>query len=150
MYYTLPIDWSKNEETGLFEAKVALSNSTDEAIVSLTNMRLIGAEFVIAETPSPLALEKEETVKVRVVTDAEFVEKTTVDTFKTYSADKLNEMGDINGDGAVNGKDSNMMTRIVSGNVVPTLVEKIAADVKEDYSVNGADANSLKRKIAGN
>ena len=152
MYYTVPLNWKQNSD-GIYVADVVLSNSTD-SVVSITNIKLVGAVF--AETQKNKStvvntLEEEETLAaVSIVSDKQLIETVSIDMVKIYSADKLNETGDINGDGAVNGKDSNLMTRIVSGNVVPTLIEKIAADVKEDNTVNGVDANGLKRMVAGN
>lgn len=149
MYYTVPIKWSL--ENNVYVSEVVISNSSD-ALISITNLKVIGANFT-KETQSAVSLSLDDEVttpQVSIVVDEQFAEKSAITMLKTYSADKLNETGDINGDGAVNGKDSNLMTRIVSGNVVPTLIEKIAADVKEDNTVNGVDANGLKRMVAGN
>lgn len=161
MYYTLSLNWNKvtSGDKTVYEAKVLLSNATAGSIISLTNLKVIGAtldynNYGEVITPSAKSIAavtaKEELPLVSVVSDADYAEEATITLLKQYSADSLNETGDINGDGAVNGKDSNLMTRIVSGNVVPTLIEKIAADVKEDNTVNGVDANGLKRMVAGN
>ena len=58
-------------------------------------------------------------------------------------------LGDINNDGAVNGKDSNVMKQILSGATMPTETEEKAADVTKDGNLNGNDANILSRFLAG-
>ncbi len=57
--------------------------------------------------------------------------------------------GDIDGDGVVNAKDTNMIKRIVCG--VTTAGEKqvAAGDVNGDGLINGIDANILNRYAAG-
>jgi hypothetical protein len=58
-------------------------------------------------------------------------------------------LGDINADGAINGKDSNQLKQIISGASMPTEAEQLAADVKTDGAVNGMDANLLAQFLAG-
>ena len=58
-------------------------------------------------------------------------------------------LGDINADGAINGKDSNQLKQIISGSSMPTDTEQKAADVKTDGSINGMDANLLAQFLAG-
>ncbi|MBQ3527831.1 MAG: DUF4091 domain-containing protein [Clostridia bacterium] len=58
-------------------------------------------------------------------------------------------LGDINGDGAINGKDSNQLKQILSGGTVPTEIEQKAADVNGDGTVNGVDANVFAQFLAG-
>ena len=64
----------------------------------------------------------------------------------------LSARGDIDGDGTVNGKDSNYMAGILSGNI--TAKTKNAtypnADIDGDGAVTGKDAFILKNIIAGN
>ncbi len=165
MYYPLSLNWVKvvtttdGTTTVHYEAKVLLSNATAGAVISLTNLKVIGAtlDFANAGTDYVQPAAKSNTVanetvlpEVSVVSDVAYAEEAAITLLKQYSAEELYEIGDINGDGIVNGKDSNLMTRIVSGNMQPTLVEKIAADIKEDNTLNGVDANSLKRIVAGN
>ncbi|MBQ3528366.1 MAG: DUF4091 domain-containing protein [Clostridia bacterium] len=58
-------------------------------------------------------------------------------------------LGDINGDGSINGKDSNQLKQILSGATVPTEIEQKAADIKADGAINGIDANLLSQFLAG-
>jgi len=58
-------------------------------------------------------------------------------------------LGDINNDGAINGKDSNQLKQILSGGTVPTELEQKAADVNGDGTVNGVDANVFAQFLAG-
>lgn len=150
MYYTLPIDWVKDDATGLYFANVSLANDTQGAIVSLTNLKLIGAEFTFSATPMPASEYslRSSDIQVSIVCDPEFVETTTMDMLRAYS-DDLNAAGDINGDGAVNAIDSNIMNRAVAGVVSLDMVQKIAADVDESNKINGIDSNLLVRKVAG-
>ena len=58
--------------------------------------------------------------------------------------------GDVNGDGVINGKDSNILRQILSGSYSTSDIERLAADVNRDGIVNGVDANYISRYIAGN
>ncbi len=58
-------------------------------------------------------------------------------------------VGDINADGAINGKDSNQLKKFLSGSAIPTETEQKAADIKADGAINGNDANILARFLAG-
>ena len=58
-------------------------------------------------------------------------------------------VGDINGDGAINGKDSNLLKQILSGAVAVTEEMIAVCDMHKDGSINGMDANLLARYIAG-
>lgn len=58
-------------------------------------------------------------------------------------------LGDVNGDGVINSKDSNLLRRIISGVSIPTAKENNAADVKQDGIINGMDANALTRFLVG-
>ena len=58
-------------------------------------------------------------------------------------------LGDINADGAINGKDSNQLKQIISGSSMPTDAEQLAADVNGDGSINGVDANMFAQFLAG-
>ena len=58
-------------------------------------------------------------------------------------------LGDINADGAINGKDSNQLKQIISGASMPTEAEQKAADVNGDGSINGVDANMFAQFLAG-
>ena len=61
----------------------------------------------------------------------------------------LTVKGDINSDGAINGKDSNHLKQFISGSSVPTESEFAASDVKADGSLNGMDANLLAKYLSG-
>ena len=54
-------------------------------------------------------------------------------------------VGDANGDGRVNGTDTNYMKRTLTG----SLTEASAMDINLDGRVNGTDANLLKRILVG-
>ena len=58
-------------------------------------------------------------------------------------------LGDIDGDGVVNGKDANVIKQYIAGFI--SLDEKAiaAADVNGDGTVNGVDANLIARYLAG-
>ena len=58
-------------------------------------------------------------------------------------------LGDINGDGSINGKDSNQLKKFISGSSMPTEIEQKAADVNGDGSINGVDANIFAQYLAG-
>ncbi len=57
-------------------------------------------------------------------------------------------LGDINEDGVLNGRDGNIMKRILSGSEIIEY-DMAVADVVEDGELNGKDANYLSRMIAG-
>ena len=57
--------------------------------------------------------------------------------------------GDIDGDGKINSKDSNILKRIVSGSLAPTEYQRKAGDVNNDGAVNAIDANLITRLAAG-
>ena len=58
-------------------------------------------------------------------------------------------LGDINADGAINGKDSNQLKQFISGSSMPTDIESKAADVNGDGAINGVDANIFAQFLAG-
>lgn len=58
-------------------------------------------------------------------------------------------LGDINGDGIINVKDSNMLKRIISGSYMPDADEFIRADIEKDNRINTKDSYALKRMILG-
>jgi len=66
-----------------------------------------------------------------------------------YSESDDYTLGDINADGAINGKDSNQQRQIISGAMMPTEEERLSADVKADGAINGMDANILSQFLAG-
>ena len=55
--------------------------------------------------------------------------------------------GDVNGDGAVNSIDSNLLKRSLAGEPVTIISQN--ADMNADGSVDSRDSNLLKRMIAG-
>ena len=57
--------------------------------------------------------------------------------------------GDVNGDGAVNAMDANIMKRILSGTVTPTDLQILSGDVNGDGELNGFDSNFLSRIVSG-
>ena len=57
------------------------------------------------------------------------------------------DLGDVNGDGAVNGKDVTMLSRTLARWVGYT-VETAKADVNGDGAVNSKDVTVLKRYLA--
>ncbi len=57
--------------------------------------------------------------------------------------------GDINGDGAVNSMDANLMKRILAGILTPTEEQILAGDFDNNGVINGMDSNVLVRVIAG-
>ena len=59
-------------------------------------------------------------------------------------------LGDINGDGAINGKDSNLIKQIIAGAAMPSDTEALASDVNRDGNINGVDANLIAQFLAGN
>ncbi len=58
-------------------------------------------------------------------------------------------LGDINGDGEINGKDSNILKQFISGTATPGETEAIAADINRDGNINGADSNILLQYLSG-
>ncbi len=57
--------------------------------------------------------------------------------------------GDLNGDGAVNSMDANLMKRILAGILTPTEEQILAGDFDGNSVINGMDSNVLVRVIAG-
>ena len=58
-------------------------------------------------------------------------------------------LGDVNGDGKVNGTDTNLIFRYVSGTAEFTDEQCKAADVNGDGKVNGTDTNLVFRFVSG-
>lgn len=58
-------------------------------------------------------------------------------------------LGDVNGDGKVNGTDTNLIFRYVSGTTEFTDEQCKAADVNGDGKVNGTDTNLVFRFVSG-
>ena len=58
-------------------------------------------------------------------------------------------LGDINEDGAINGKDSNQLKQFITGSSMPTASELLAADVNGDGAINGVDANIFAQFLSG-
>ncbi|MBQ3527706.1 MAG: hypothetical protein IJA52_04070 [Clostridia bacterium] len=58
-------------------------------------------------------------------------------------------LGDINGDGEINGKDSNLIKQIICGVIKSSDMQFFAADLSLDENINGNDANLLTRLLAG-
>ena len=58
-------------------------------------------------------------------------------------------VGDINGDGKVNGKDVSMLARSLVGKATLTDVQKKAGEVFEDGKVNGKDVSKLAQSLVG-
>lgn len=58
-------------------------------------------------------------------------------------------LGDVNGDGSINGKDINELKRAVAGNLALEGDRYIAANVYIDDKINGMDVNNLARYLAG-
>jgi len=59
------------------------------------------------------------------------------------------KIGDLNGDGSVDAKDSNILLRIIAGSAAPTDVQKITGDINGDGELNAKDSNLMKRILAG-
>lgn len=57
--------------------------------------------------------------------------------------------GDVNNDGAVNGKDVTLIRRYISGGFTIDVFNKQAADVNKDNTVNGKDVTLIRRYISG-
>ncbi len=57
--------------------------------------------------------------------------------------------GDINGDGTINSKDSNVMKRFFAGVASASEAQRFAADVDGNGVFNAIDANALARLISG-
>ena len=58
-------------------------------------------------------------------------------------------LGDINADGAINGKDSNALKQMISGAMMPTDIEQKAADVNKKDGVEKYDYILIKRHVMG-
>lgn len=58
-------------------------------------------------------------------------------------------VGDVNGDGKVNGKDVSMLARSLVGKATLTDAQKKAGEVLEDGAVNGKDVSMLARSLVG-
>ena len=58
-------------------------------------------------------------------------------------------LGDLNGDGGVDAKDSNMLLQIIAGAVSPTDIQKTTGDINGDGEINAKDSNLIKRIISG-
>ncbi len=58
-------------------------------------------------------------------------------------------LGDLNGDGNVNSKDTNVMKRIFAGILILTGAQKSAADINGDGFINSLDSNALVRIVTG-
>lgn len=58
-------------------------------------------------------------------------------------------LGDLNGDGGVDAKDSNMLLQIIAGAVSPTDIQKTTGDINGDGEINAKDSNLMKRIISG-
>ncbi|MBQ3527707.1 MAG: hypothetical protein IJA52_04075 [Clostridia bacterium] len=58
-------------------------------------------------------------------------------------------LGDINGDGEINGKDSNIIKQFISGIALPKELEAYAADINCDENLNANDSNLLLRYLSG-
>ena len=60
-------------------------------------------------------------------------------------------LGDINGDGEVNAKDSNLLKQMIAGSykVESGSAPAIAADVNGDGEISAKDSNLLKQIISG-
>ena len=58
-------------------------------------------------------------------------------------------LGDVNGDGKINGTDTNLIFRHVSGTTELTGDQRKAADVNGDGKVNGTDTNLVFRFVSG-
>ena len=56
-------------------------------------------------------------------------------------------IGDVDGDGSINGKDANVLKRYIAGALV--LDDQRAADINEDGVINGTDSNLLMQYLAG-
>ena len=66
-----------------------------------------------------------------------------------YSGGSDFVVGDIDGDGKINAKDSNLLKRIVSGSVTPTDTQRKTGDINGDGALNAIDANLITRVAAG-
>ena len=98
-----------------------------------------------------------------VYTQAAGTAKITVNTVSGYSATvtvHVTEggeepefvLGDIDGDGTVNGRDANLLKRVLAGSydIYDDPARVAAADIDGDTSISGKDSNILSRMIAGN
>lgn len=58
-------------------------------------------------------------------------------------------VGDINGDGKVNGKDVSMLARSLVGKATLVKVQEAAAETLQDGAINGKDVSKLARSLVG-
>ena len=58
------------------------------------------------------------------------------------------ELGDINGDGAINSEDFNLLNNYMQGNVSLTLQQLKAADINKDGKIDAMDSYKLQQYIA--
>ena len=58
-------------------------------------------------------------------------------------------LGDINGDGAVNAMDTNLLKRVLAGVLTPDDETIAYADINRDGQINGLDSNLLSRIVSG-
>ena len=58
-------------------------------------------------------------------------------------------LGDINGDGAVNAMDTNLLKRVLAGVLTPDDKTIAYADINRDGQINGLDSNLLSRIVSG-
>jgi hypothetical protein len=58
--------------------------------------------------------------------------------------------GDMNGDGAVNGNDVDVMMEIAAGIDIPSYLQILNGDADGDYNIDGFDAADFDRKIYAN
>jgi len=58
-------------------------------------------------------------------------------------------IGDIDGDGSINGKDMNMLAKVLGGALVLNPEMTAYADINSDGAINGKDTNILAKYLAG-
>lgn len=58
------------------------------------------------------------------------------------------ELGDVNGDGAINGEDFNLLNNYMQGNASLTLQQLKAADINKDGKIDAMDSYKLQQYIA--
>ena len=58
------------------------------------------------------------------------------------------ELGDVNGDGAINSEDFNLLNNYMQGNVSLTLQQLKAADINKDGKIDAMDSYKLQQYIA--
>ena len=68
-----------------------------------------------------------------------------------YTTKVYYTVGDVNEDGQINGKDSNLLMRIVAGKttIESGSTQALAADINSDGTINAIDTNLFKRILAG-